>query len=94
MNVASDLAILGIWNVVLTDTQIESLAVGLSAWRAIQPQGLWLFDQGDTPGPGTMLVNDHSGNGALQNTITGTTISYAASFPFTYSENPMEVLEV
>lgn len=66
-----DLAVAACWNVVLTDTQFESLAGSLGAWYALNPKGMWLFDQSDIAIP----VLDITGNHADQSAINGTTIS-------------------
>lgn len=65
------IAVVGAWNVVLADTQIESLVGSLSPWFQVQPKGLWVLDQGAV----TMLVPDLSGGGANETSKTGTTVS-------------------
>lgn len=67
-----DIAVVGIWDTLLSDAQIESLALDLAAWYApAQPRGLWLLDQAAV----TMSVPDLSGGGANQTAIVGTTVS-------------------
>lgn len=75
-----DIAIAGIWNVVLTDTQIESLAFSLQAWFQVQPKGLWLLDQAAT----THKVADLTGGGARESALTGTTVATSAVPVFSY----------
>ena len=68
-NYRGSIAILALWNVVLSDAQIECLPFSLAMWYQIPPQTLWLLDQqavGQT-------VLDLTGNGANQSAITGTT---------------------
>jgi hypothetical protein len=66
-----DIAVAGVWDVVLTDAQTESLPFDLPAWYQVQPRGLWLLDQAAV----TMPVNDVSGGGANESSRTGTTVS-------------------
>jgi len=67
-----DIHIVAVWDIVLTDAQIENLASGLGAWFAPkQPRGLWILDQDTT----TQKVPDLSGGGANETTNTGTSIS-------------------
>lgn len=67
----ADIAVIGAWNSVLTDPQIESLAADLtvSNWNAYATtRGMWILD----PNPAVTVV-DRSGNGANQSAISGTT---------------------
>ena len=69
---AGDIAMGGVWNVVLSDSQFEPLAYDLNGWFApAQPKGLWLIDQDAT----TQNVIDQSGNGANQSGLTATALS-------------------
>lgn len=68
---SGDHAISAVYNAVLTDYQIEAMAYALPAWFAVQPKGLWLFDQAAV----TQQVFDLSGNGANETARTGTTVS-------------------
>jgi hypothetical protein len=63
------LAVIGIWQSVLTNTQIEGLTSALSAWKDLGPTALWAFNQASTTTP----VTDLTGGGADQTAITGTT---------------------
>lgn len=64
-----DIAVVGAWmSTALNDTQIESLAAGISAWDSLSPTGLWLLNQPSTSD--TLL--DRIGNGD-QVAINGTT---------------------
>lgn len=74
---SGEIAALGIWNAVLTDSQIEALAVGLTPWLAVPPTGLWLLDQGSTG----QLVNDLTGRGANESSKSGTSVG--SSCPWT-----------
>jgi hypothetical protein len=83
-----DLAILGVWNVALTDAQVESLAFSLAAWFQVQPKGLWLLDQSAT----TQKVADLSGNGANESAITGTSVASSSVPVFSYGAPVLSVL--
>lgn len=70
-----EIAVLAVWNVVLSDAQIEELWANrrTSDWwnnSAGRPRALWEFAQADVATP----VADLSGNGATQNAIVGTTV--------------------
>jgi hypothetical protein len=68
-----DIAAVGIWNVVLTDANVESLAhnVTLNNWNQVDGlKGFWTLDQPDV----TLTVTDQTGGGANQTSVTGTTI--------------------
>lgn len=66
-----DIAVAAVWNVVLSDSQIEALAYDLLSWHApSQPKALWVLDQ-DAISQG---IVDRSGNGADQSSITGTSL--------------------
>lgn len=62
-----DIAAAGVWNVELSDTQIEALALFLPATT----KGLWRLNQDAT---GTNVL-DLSGGGANQSAITGTSVT-------------------
>jgi hypothetical protein len=68
---SGDIAVAGVWNVVLADQDIESLAFSLPPWLANNPKGLWVLDQAAV----AQLVPDLSGGGANQSAITGTAVS-------------------
>lgn len=76
----ADIAAVGVWNVALTDSQVEALAYTLPAWFAVQPKGLWILDQAAT----AMGVPDLSGGGANQTAITGTAVSTLSLPVFSY----------
>lgn len=65
------LAAMGVWDVALDDTQVETLSAGLAAWAALDPVALWAFNQAATTDP----VLDLTGNGADQDGLTGTTVT-------------------
>lgn len=69
-----DIAAAGVWAAKLTDAQIEALAYSLSAWWAVQPNGLWILDQVST----SQKVVDLSGGGANESAISGTSVSTSA----------------
>ncbi len=76
-----DIAAIGVWNVVLSDDQVEALAYDLHSWFApAQPKGLWLLDQDST----SQKVIDLSGGGANQSGITGTSLSSTSVPVFNY----------
>jgi len=76
-----DIAVAGIWNVVLTDAQVESLAFTLAGWfAAAQPKGLWVLDQNST----AQNVMDLSGGGAILNARIGTSVSTSSVPVFNY----------
>lgn len=66
-----DIAVVGVFPGVLSDTQIESMPFTLTAWYALSPQALWVLDQHAT----SQAVPDLSGNGSQQSGITGTAVS-------------------
>lgn len=66
-----DIAVVGAWDVQLTDAQIEALAFTLQPWFQVNPRGLWLLDQSAT---GQKVV-DFSGGGANESAISGTTVA-------------------
>lgn len=62
----------GLYNVALTDAQIESLPFSLQAWwAAASPRALWLLDHA-TVG---QTLTDITGAGANQNAIVGTAVA-------------------
>lgn len=66
-----DMEIVGTWNRVLTDGELENLPFSLQNWYASDPVGLWLLDQSLA----TQNIADLTGNGANQTAITGTAIA-------------------
>lgn len=77
---AMECAAVGVWDRVLTDDQVTSLAHSLAAWFAVQPKFLCLLDQATV----AQLVNDLSGGGALQTAIVGTAVSPESVPSFSY----------
>lgn len=77
---SGDIAVVGCWNVVLTDAQIEAMAFSLMAWHQVPPKGLWVLDQAAT----TMKVNDHSGGGANESALVGTAVAASSVPVFSY----------
>lgn len=68
----SDLAVAAVWDIVLTDSQCESLPFNLSAWYAPKnPVAMWLLDQAAVG----MKVLDITGNHADESAISGTSVS-------------------
>jgi Concanavalin A-like lectin/glucanases superfamily len=73
--VNGDIACVGVWNIALSDAQVDALDGGLQAWFAPgQPKGLWLLDQAAI----SMLVSDMSGGGANESSRTGTSVGDAS----------------
>lgn len=66
-----DIAAVAVWNSVLTDGQVETLGVSFRQWLALQPTGMWMFDQAST----ATTVTDVTGNGTDQTAIAGTSIA-------------------
>lgn len=83
----ADIAAAGVWNVVLADQDVRSLAYGLSPWRATNPKGLWVLDQ-DTVG---QKVFDLTGGGANESGISGTSVATSAVPVFSYGQEPIYV---
>jgi len=80
-----DIAIGALWDVALTDAQIESLPFSLAAWFAPgQPRALWLLDQADVG----QTLDDMTGRGANQNAITGTAVATESVPIFNYGIGP------
>jgi len=75
-----DIAVEGVWNVVLSDAQVETLPFSLAAWRQIDPKGLWLLDQQAT----AQKVRDLTGNGANESSLTGTSVATTSVPLFSY----------
>jgi hypothetical protein len=65
-----NLAVIGAWNAVLSDGDLETMPCALSAWVDLTPAALWPFNQASTSDP----VLDVTGNGADQTSITGTSV--------------------
>lgn len=74
------IAVVGVYDYKLTDDQIKALAFTLSAWYAMKPKGLWVFDQADT----AIKVIDRSGGGANESSLTGTTVGTSSPPSFSY----------
>jgi len=83
-----DVAVCGAWNVVLTDAQVEPLAFSLLSWFQVQPRGLFVLDQAAT----TIALNDQTGGGANQSSITGTAVSANSVPVFSYGADLLEDL--
>lgn len=67
-----DIEAIGVWNSVLTQDQILSMAFDFSAWyNFAAPVVFWRFDQGNV----AQLVRDETGGAADQTAISGTTVS-------------------
>lgn len=67
----SDIECTALWNYVLTDAQVETLATSWQHWVSLAPVGGWLFDQSLT----TQNVVDWTGGGANQSSLVGTAVS-------------------
>lgn len=77
---SGDIAVVGCWNVVLTDAQVEAMAFSLLAWYQVQPKGLWVLDQASTG----MKVNDLTGGGANESSLVGTAVGTTSVPVFSY----------
>jgi len=84
-----DIAVAGVWNVVLTDAQYETLPFSLAAWRQIDPKGLWLLDQQATG----QKVRDLTGNGANESSLTGPSVATTSVPLFSYGA-PMPRVQI
>lgn len=80
MDFAGDMAVAAAWKRQLTDAQIERLPYSLMAWWALAPDALWTLDQSST----ARAINDLTGNGADQTTLSGTTVSTDSVAGFSY----------
>ena len=72
-----DLGIAAVWNVVLSDAQIEALVEDEANWSTVAPVALWPLDQAAT----TTAVQDTIGT-ADETAITGTSVT-ADAVPWT-----------
>lgn len=72
-----DVGIAGIWDVVLSDAQVEALVESEADWLAVPPEAAWTLDQAST----ATSVEDDAGT-SDQSSITGTTVT-ADSVPWT-----------
>lgn len=81
-----DIAAAAAFAVQLTDDQVASLTVALSAWTSLGPAAMWVLDQQAT----SQQVNDWAGGGARQSGIAGTTVS-ANSVPILGYGHPVVV---
>lgn len=66
----AQLAVMGVWEAVLADLDLEGLTTSLSDWVASSPVSLWPFNQESV----STAVTDITGNGANQSAISGTTV--------------------
>ena len=81
-----DIAVGACWDVVLTDVQCEALFGPIQNWYApAVPKAMWLLDQNDT----AINVNDITGGGADQTSLSGTTVSTASVPGWTPHEGAM-----
>lgn len=76
----ADIAIIGCWDRVLTDAEVELLPLSLQSWYHTAPVGLWLLDQAAT---GTKVL-DATGNGANETALTVTSVSTESVPVFSY----------
>lgn len=76
-----NIAVAGIWDRVLTDTEVDALTTGLQAWVDSTPVGLWAFNQDSV----ATAVEDITGNGANQSAITGTSVDADVPAGFDFS---------
>jgi hypothetical protein len=78
-----DLAAAAIFDRLLTDAEVEQLAHSLQGWLAAAPVGMWVFDQQST---GT-AVNDWTGNGAQQSSLSGTAVAASSVIGLSYGHD-------
>lgn len=64
-------SVIGLYATALSDGDVETMELSLTAWSALSPVGLWAYNQAAT----TDAVQDLSGNAAHQSAITGTAVS-------------------
>ncbi|HEU4543052.1 MAG TPA: hypothetical protein VFR23_18115 [Jiangellaceae bacterium] len=72
-----DIVMAGVWNSVLTDTQIETLAHSLQAWYSLAPSALWMLDQSFV----TIAGSFPTASGAVTSNSAGNTTTYNAPIP-------------
>jgi hypothetical protein len=75
-----DIAVVGIWNRVLSDVEVENLPFSLQAWFASAPSWLVVLDQ-DAVG---QKVRDLTGGGSNETGRTGTAVTAQSVPVFTY----------
>lgn len=75
-----DIQIAGFWARVLSDAEVEQLALTLQGWLAAAPTAAWLFDQSLT----TQKLVDWTGGGANESSIVGTSVPTASAPIFSY----------
>lgn len=63
------MAAAGVWNVVLSDTEIEGLELALQAWLDLNPLACWALNQAATTDP----ILDHAGT-SDETALVGTTV--------------------
>lgn len=72
---AGDIDVLAFFPTALNNTQMDTLVTSLSAWDALTPTAMWVLDQAST----ATAVQDRTGNGANQSSISGTSIASTSS---------------
>lgn len=85
-NFAGDIAVVGIWNKVLTDSQLESMAHTLAPWWSATPKAIWVLDQSTST-----KIPDFTGNGGGENVHSATTRTTASVPIFSYIGAPIKV---
>lgn len=75
-----DIAIVGIWNRVLSDAEVENLPFSLTAWLASAPSWLVVLDQDAV----AQKVRDLTGGGSNETARTGTAVTAQSVPVFTY----------
>ncbi|MFB4285713.1 hypothetical protein ACBJ59_61375 [Nonomuraea sp. MTCD27] len=84
-----EMAAVAIYNRVLTQAELDTLAHSLTAWQDAGPAALWVLDQADAAQP----VYDWSGGGANQTAIVGTSTDTSSS-PIGYGERYIETTPI
>jgi len=86
-NFTGDIAVVGIWNKVLADSQLESLPHTLATWWSATPKAIWVLDQSVST-----KIPDFTGNGGGENVHTATTRTSASVPIFSYIGSPIKVV--
>jgi len=91
-NFNGQLEIVGAWDSVLSDTQIQALPYRIKPWLTqVNPRGLWTFEEAVA-----VPVIDWTAGGANQSAISGTSLYTGAVPPwdFTFDPGPLDLAGV
>lgn len=70
-DLTGEIAVLAVWDRVLSDGEVEGLALDIQGWYNAAPKAGWILNQTSTAQP----VPDFTGGGANQTAISGTSVS-------------------